>query len=267
MRLTLLVWLLLLSPAFAEPPLANPPPWVVWPTQAAAPATPSPSPTEPAKLSQEEIYVIDCKEPAFLLDSPGGTVAITKETGPIRIRGRFVGGSGKHETRTFQGPTVFTIEAQAPGRVELIVVKVGAKGEADVQRRLIDVLTGPRPPPGPTPPIPPTPIQGLRVLFVYDRAKLAQLTPEQATIRTSTIIRDYLKTHAAKGADGITPEARFVSVGDDISEEPEAWRAIMTRPRQSVPWVVISNGQAWHEGPWAADVPSQLAILKKYGGE
>lgn len=145
-----------------SPKTPAPSPWVVFPTQPTnepphVQPSPQPSPTEPAKLSADEIYVIESRDPAFLVVSPIGIVSVVQDVGPIRIRGRFVGGSGKAETRTFAGPTVFTIEAAASGRVELIVVKAGAKTEADVARRIIDVLVGPRPPPEPpTPPPDPT---------------------------------------------------------------------------------------------------------------
>jgi len=158
-RFATLLLLLCTAAAPAEPPAQPAPaPWIVFPEAAPAP-TPEPPPAPPPvpagvpQLGADQILVIDAKEPCFLLTSPAGLVSVTQEAGPIRIRAKFVGGSGKTETRTFAGPTVFTLEAKSAGRVELIVVKAGAKSVDDVARRLVDVGLGPQPPP--TPPLTP----------------------------------------------------------------------------------------------------------------
>lgn len=268
MTRAVLALLLIISPAMADAP-KNPGPWVIFPTQPPAPTpeppvTPAPQPDTVPTLSQDEIYAIEAKEAAFILASPTGMVSIASESGPVKVRGKFVGGSGKYETKTFQGPTVFVIEAVATGRVELFVIKAGAKTEADVVRRSIDVLVGPRPPPVPPTPTPIPAPGGLRVLFVYD--PVIGLPPPQDDIKNSTVLRDYLSKHCAKGVDGKTPEWRFFPTNEDMTNESATWKAIMARPRQSLPWLVIGNSAGGWEGPWPKDVQSTLELLRQYGG-
>ncbi|HEV3386579.1 MAG TPA: hypothetical protein VG097_17310, partial [Gemmata sp.] len=63
------------------------------------------------------------------------------------------------ESRSFKGKTIFTIEAIATGRVEVLIVPTGGTA-ADVIRRTLDVTSGqgPVPPPNPTPNPTPTPV-------------------------------------------------------------------------------------------------------------
>lgn len=160
-RFALALCFLLSAAALADEPVKQPPPapWIVFPEVSQPPAPPLPLPPPPSpdtipRLTADQVYVIDAKEPCFLIASPAGLVSVTQDAGPVKIRGRFLGGSGKYETKTFSGAAVFTVEAVSRGRVELIVVKVGAKGATDIVRRTVDVDagTGPQPPPpGPTP--------------------------------------------------------------------------------------------------------------------
>src|SRR3990167_9240894 len=63
-----------------------------------APNPPSPK-MEPARLSGEQLYVVESDTPHLLFASPLGLVGVVEESGPLRIRGRFVDGNGKVETR------------------------------------------------------------------------------------------------------------------------------------------------------------------------
>lgn len=105
------------------------------------------------RLSGDLWYVIDSDVDLIVLTSPAGRIATTKEAGPLRVRGRFVDGTGKVETRTFAGKHVYTLEAAASGACEVLIVPVGATSAADVLRRSLEVEAGPTPPgPGPGPP-------------------------------------------------------------------------------------------------------------------
>ncbi|MBA4191329.1 MAG: hypothetical protein C0467_25385 [Planctomycetaceae bacterium] len=116
------------------------------------PMPPAPGPVDGVvRLIGDSQYVIDSDTPIVVLASPAGIVSIAEDAGPVRIRGRFVDGSGKSESRTFKGKQVFVVEGLLPGRVELLIVPVGATKAADVIRRTIDVDTGTAPIPPPTP--------------------------------------------------------------------------------------------------------------------
>ncbi len=178
--------------AFTLGAAAQDAPWVKVP-EIVTPPAPPPAPGAVPRLGTEELYILDCQEPCFVLVSPPGIVNISQDTGPLKVRGRFVGGNGKYETRTFTGKVVVTVEAVGTGRVEILIVKEGAKSAADVFRQQIDANVGPMPPPpGPEPPKPPAPedtlLQALQAAYRADtgtdkqanKARLAELFRQMA---------------------------------------------------------------------------------------
>jgi hypothetical protein len=112
----------------------------------------------------------------------------------------------------------------------------------------------------------PIPNAGFRFLVVYDSVNLAKLPAAQIDILTSPEIENYARAHCAKGADGKTPERRFFPSDADVSKEPAVWQNALKLPRQSLPWIVISDGKTGFSGPLPANVPDTLNLLKRYGG-
>lgn len=154
-----------------------------------APPVPQPMPAPPApdaavRLAGDMLYVVDSDQPVIVLASPKGLVSISEEAGPIKVRGRFVGGTGLVETKTFRGKHVVTVEAVGTGRCELLVVPVGAAKEADVIRRTLDVSSGegPIPPPKPDPKPEPKPEPKKAVAWVVIVEETAQRTPAAAKV-------------------------------------------------------------------------------------
>ncbi len=94
------------------------------------------------KLAADQLYVVASETPFLLIDSPPGKVQVTREAGPIRIRGKFLDGNGKVETRTYSAKHIAIIEAVGVGRVELIAFPEGAKTEKDVIRAQLDADGG-----------------------------------------------------------------------------------------------------------------------------
>jgi hypothetical protein len=127
-------------------------------TPAPAP-TPAPTPGAATSLAADQLYVIDSDIPCIVLTSPTGIVLVTEDSGPVKIRGKFVDGTGKAESRSYKGKAVYTVEAIASGRVELLIVPIGG-AVGDVIRRTLDVTVGqgPQPPPKPTPTPDPAPM-------------------------------------------------------------------------------------------------------------
>jgi hypothetical protein len=122
-----------------------------------APA-PLPAPSAIASLGADQLYVIDSDVSCIVLASPAGVVSVSEDVGPVKIRGKFVDGSGKVESRNYRGKLVYTIEPLSNGRVELLVIPSGGT-QADVIRRTLDVGSGqgPQPPPNPQPNPEPSP--------------------------------------------------------------------------------------------------------------
>ena len=112
-----------------------------------SPPAPKPVPGSVPVLSGDVIYVVSQEDPFLLFASPPGLVSVTRETGPLRIRAKFLDGTGKVETRTYSGKHIAIIEATGKGKVELIAVPTGATDEGAAQRMLIEANNGAQPPP------------------------------------------------------------------------------------------------------------------------
>lgn len=227
--------------------------------------TPTPRPDAAVRLAGDALYVIDSDTPVIVLASPAGLVSITEEAGPIKVRGRFVDGLGKVETRTFKGKQVVTVEGLVSGRVELLIVPVGATKASDVIRRTIDVDTGTAPIPPPTPKVDPkvdpkpAPIaaDGLRVLVVY-KANDNTMPEAQKAIILGAKVRTFLNDTAGVGNYRIWPD------GSDASAADKVWRDAFARPRAAANWVIVSNGTKGTEEPLPATDDEFIALVKKY---
>lgn len=267
----LLVFLMLLSgvgtisvpdiPVVVMPSTPVPPP----------PTPPAPVPGQPTVLAPNALYVINASASVIVLASPEGIVKITPDTGPIKIRGIFVDGT-QTETKTFPGPFVYIVEAVGTGgSCELIVVP--SMVPKSVIRRTLRVGALPPDPPIPVPPAPPVPpvpspapipVDGFRVLMVYESSDLSKLPPGQLSILYGQQVRDYMTSKAAMGPDGKTKEWRILDA-DTIGDSP-LWQAAMKRPRASLPWVVISDGHKGFEGPLPKTEAEMMTLLKSIGG-
>lgn len=218
-------------------------------------------------LGKDQLYVVQSDLPVQLLASPQGIVSITEEVGPLRIRGKFVYGSGKVETRTYEKKQVFLVERVAQGSVELLMVPKG-----DVVRRTITDDQNPIPPPKPIDPKPvdpPAPVAkspwgnapGLRVLIVYPEK--GNLTAAQQPIITGAKVRNYLDTKCAQ--ENGQPGYFIWKTGEDVSGTPATWQAAYKLADGKTNWIVIGNGDRWEQGPIPADADAALTLLKKYG--
>jgi hypothetical protein len=128
------------------------------------------TPTTVDTIEPSQWYVIESAERIRVLASPADAVQIEEEQGPIKLRGQFAG-SQKTETRTYSGPWVYVITADAPGQCELLLIP-GSLERPAIRQRLTISGTGPRPPPKPDPqpePVPVVPPQGLQVMLLIDQ--------------------------------------------------------------------------------------------------
>lgn len=264
---------ILLAAAFlngAEPP-APPRAQIKFP-DIVTPLAPAPKPDPGAvpKLTGETLYVVESAAPLVLIASPDGLAKVVEDAGPLKIRGRFIDGDGKSETRTYKGPHVYTIEATGKGRIELIAWPTGGS-VTDVVRKTVDVDAGagPQPPPGPTPPVPdpPTPAPaGFRAIFIYESS--ANLTREQLNILNSTAIADYLNRKTVKTDN--RPGWRKWDKDIDVTKETETWRALWeaTKPKLGkLPQVLIVTGGEGQLYPLPETEAATLQLLKSKGGE
>ena len=166
----------------------------------------------------------------------------------------------------------------APGKYQLFAVacKGGKLSEFAVCTVVVGEPTPPPTPPGPTPgPTPPgptpgpapIPLEGLRVLIIYESAELAKIPASQHAVLNGEKVRGYLDSKCAVGADGKTKEWRIWDKDASVINEAKHWQDAWARPRgPAMPWVIISNGKDGYEGPLPVAVEEMMLLLKKFGG-
>ena len=86
---------------------------------------PDRGPVPVTSLSEDTWYVVESAVPLIVLHSPAGHVSVQPDQGPIKVRGKFVDGTGKTETRTFSSPHLYFINAVKAGKIELLIVPEG----------------------------------------------------------------------------------------------------------------------------------------------
>lgn len=137
--------------------------------------------------------------------------------------------------------------------------------------KVLDDLAPPVPPDPPKPPTPPPspapiPVDGFRVLVVYESGDLSKLPKEQLAILTDRSVRDYLNVKCVKDARGM-PEYRFYDQNVIADKDAELWRNTLKRARNVLPWIVVSDHpRGGYEGPLPKSVNETLELLRKYGG-
>lgn len=130
-----------------------------------------------------------------------------------------------------------------------------------------EIQVGKKPvvPPKPVPPKPtPTPIvsEGLHCLIVEETADRARLAPGQREIILSNApdgVRGWLSIHKAA--------VRVLDQNADMAADDPVWQEAMKRPRNALPWWIVSNGKAGFEGPLPATAAEALAKLKEVFGQ
>ena len=115
--------------------------------------------------------------------------------------------------------------------------------------------------PGPVPEPTPEPIRvgKISVLIVEETDDRDDLPFSQSEVLTAGTIRDYLDSHC--------DEWRLFDQDISTKNESAKWQEAMQRKRDSLPWVLISNGTQGTEGPLPETVDDALSLLRKWGGE
>ncbi len=274
MKRALIVLLILAAPAWATD--------IKFPAPTVPPAPPPPD--TPVILNKGQIYVVSSPAPFLLVcDKPELAKVIPLKI-PTTIMGDFVDPQPDDDKggRTYASGAAYVVKPTGVGEV-ILIASPDLTG-ASVTRRTVECNQAPQPPPvppgptpippGPTPPLPPDPFGGqagaaagtFRVLMVYDSAK--RLPEDQWSILVANApgtARAYARDHTNKGPDGY-PEIRVLPDGTPVADEPGSalWKRVMSRPRNSLPWVVIGNGKTGYEGPLPATQADTLALMKKY---
>lgn len=241
----------------ADPPIRVP----------VGPVVPLPMPPAPQpgslRLTADTLFVIDGDAPFLVLASPAGLVSITEDAGPLVIRGRFADGLGKVETRRFTGKQVVTVEALATGRVELLVVPVGATKTTDVIRRTLDVEAGATPCPDPKPDPKPEPapvVEGKRWLLIVEET--ADAGQSRGRLVTDPVLFQRIKDrgHVWRICDK--------DVKDAAGNTPADLKPYIERSAGKLPrlFIVAPDGKVLVDESCPADAAGVLELLRKAGG-
>jgi hypothetical protein len=122
-----------------------------------------------------------------------------------------------------------------------------------------------KPLPVPPPPSPaPIPLAGFRVAVIFEQnGAAAVLTKQQYNELYGAEVAAYLNAKCAKDAKG-QPDWRIWNKDTPLATAPKIWQDVMARPRDNLPWIVISDGVSGFEGP----LPDGgiLNLLRKWGG-
>lgn len=173
MRFLSLSLVLLLAGAVAAVPAESP-----FPQPAPVPSPmPQPAPAGSVlNLTPDVLYVFSDKD-GELVVQPEGLVTVMKEPGPVTFKGKFAGGTGSIEKKTFPGPFVYSVDAVPgkSGRVYLALVRDGWKKGEPIPTTALDVNGGspqpdpkPKPDPQPDPKPAPVKVDSVWVIVVED---------------------------------------------------------------------------------------------------
>lgn len=223
-------------------------------------APPAPGENAVTTLDGDQWFVIDSDVECTIKSVPSGLLRVTVETGPIRMKGRFVD-SRVIVTREYRGKFVYTVEAVGKGQTTLVVTpKAGATTDADLQVRMLDVdntadgckprpkpptPTPPKPdppnPPKPDPPVPPTPKpdppivgDGLRVLILFETSDQSKLGKGHQSIIYGATARSFLGESTVLGPDGKTREYRIYDKDVVSTGDFQHWQDAIKRARGKI---------------------------------
>lgn len=239
---------------------------------------PKPTPKAVTDLPPDWFYVIKSPSRLVCLSSPPGILSVTEDEKSLRLRGKFAGGTGKIESKTFSAPWIYTIEGSAPGKVELLLIPRGLQDESAVRRTVLSVLgENPQPPPIPVDPVKPDPVNPdpvtpaivtgpLQILVIEETADRMRIPRTQLEALFGQRLREYCSTHCSK-SDGVTPDFRAIDKDSDVSKTDKWIQDAFKEPRTSLPWISLSNGKAGFSGPLPEDEDRLMQLLKRFGGE
>ena len=99
----------------------------------------APQPTAVDTVRLDEYYFIESDDPLIILDSPMGLVSTKPWQQGTVLHSRFAGGNGVEE-RVVQKPYGYTIRGMTTGKVEILLLKVGAADQSDIRRIPLTIL-------------------------------------------------------------------------------------------------------------------------------
>ena len=106
-------------------------------------------------------------------------------------------------------------------------------------------------------------VSGLQAVVIYETNPDVQMPPKQAAILSSPIVRGWLTDNAAKDAGG-QPMWRFLDDDSEFADPANPIAAALQRPREGLPWLIVTNDGTGFEGPLPENVDDMMELLEKY---
>lgn len=261
--MNLLLFLALLIGQAPAPPTPVPAePAIVFPDV----VTPAPKPINldmPIAIKLDELYVVQSDTELFIRQSPKDRLSIETESGPIKVRGKFVGSNDKSKTFTKKFVYIVTVtDTTESGLSDLFFVPKGLQADTAIVTKVIDAQNGPRPPPpdpkppGPTPnPMPPA---GTKFFFIIVQDRTQELTPEVGRVVGDL---DYWQSLTAQGH-----QWKALSASDPIIAEKNLTKFVAKAG--GAPCLIVTDltGKVWRSVPLPKSTESVTQLLKGLGG-
>ena len=153
-------------------------------------------------------------------------------------------------------PSIYAISE--PGTHEVSIDAIG-QNPLSWDSDTVVVTVSDSDPPGPKPnPDAPIDLPGLRVLFIYESADISRMSIEQQSILRSRRMARFLDENCV--ADGW----RVLDKDTKYTNPDHHWAKALGRDRDTIPWLVISNGTTGFEGPLPASVDETISLIEKY---
>lgn len=103
---------------------------------------------------------------------------------------------------------------------------------------------------------PPVPGEGKHVLVIYETEDRISMPRDQRSIIDSVPLREWLKE---SGVD-----AKFLDPQSEIVHSDAWFKAAIDANRESLPWMIVSNGKAGFSGPLPGTVDEFKTIVERY---
>lgn len=118
------------------------------------------------------------------------------------------------------------------------------------------------------PSVAPIDLPGLRVLMVVESEMIPSYPKTQMDALFSEKLRLYLNEKCVKNkgeVPDLAPEWRIMDVDTKFEDTCDlAWCKALKRPMESLPWIIISNGQTGYEGPLPQTLDQIIKLVEKY---
>lgn len=253
-RIALVFWLLLCSPVFSQIKLSEQKTqsWVGFDNPSVSNGIVYSGPrSKPTLASTQSLIVVDYTGYEFLT-----TWASRVNTGERVALEQVSGGYWFPSTAS-------------PGKYQVLAIATAANKAPAIESIVVDVGgVQPQPDPTPQPPVPPTPSDvvpipgdGLRVLIIYEQDDQAKYNASQLKQLYSLTFRQYLNSVCVKNTSGM-PEYRVLD--EEVEGEQSIWLEAIKRKRDTLPWLIISNGKTGFEGPLPANEAETKALIERF---